>query len=702
MNAWFGRFALCIASGTLLVTVGCGGGGNNGGPQSPTTPIVTVTPSAATITILDSVSVQVTVKGSGGTPTGSVTLKSGSYSSSGTALSAGSATIKIAAGVLAVGTATLSATYTPDSASSSIYNSANGSADLKVTKAAPTVTVTPEATSISSDQALSVAVAVAAPAGSATPTGSVVLSSGTYTSASAELSSGNASFDIPAGSLAAGSVTISAAYTPDAAAAATYGSASGSAAIQVTMTSTISVNQAVSGGNITDQLLGMNMADWYDPTAPAILPAFKEAGIKVIRWPGGSWSDDYHWQTNSMCYSPSAGAPLQPGGWAHPNGVYQSIINDVEIPGGLDVALTANYGTDSTCTKGGDPQEAADWLSFAEAHGGTVSRITVGNEEYGSWETDLHAKPHDAATYADAVANGYYPDIKAVDKNVLVGVVVNPGWQPDWDTTALSKAKYDFVEYHFYPQGPGQESDAYITQQGAQDLTKQIEALKAELTAAGHPDTPIYVGEIGSVYTDPGKQSWSITQGLYAGQVLGESMNQGISRLTWWIGFGNCNGSSPTANLSASLYGWQNWGAYNVFSDGANDPTCPNAGPDGTMSPTARALQLFSNVAVEGESVLPAAVAGDSTNVRAYAATHSGGTAIVLFNVNQTMRAPVKVSLSGQSTSSDVKVITYSKAIYDKSKDDVWDAPVTTDMGAKDLPLSLSLDPWSMNVVIIQ
>jgi hypothetical protein len=395
-----------------------------------------------------------------------------------------------------------------------------------------------------------------------------------------------------------------------------------------------------------------------------------------------------------------AGTPLAPGGWAHPNGVYQNIINDVEIPGGFDVALTANYGTDKTCTKGGDPTEAAAWITFAEKNGGTVSHMTVGNENYGSWETDLHAKPNDPTTYATAVATGYYPDIKAVDKNVPVGVVVNPGNVPDWDTIVLANAKYDFVEYHFYPQGPGQESDMYLTQQAAQDLTKQVVALKAELKTAGKPDTPIYVGEIGSVYTNPGKQSWSITQGLYAGQALGEMMNEGVSRLTWWIGFGNCNGNS--GNMDSSLYGWQTFGAYNVFSDGANDPTCPNAGADGTMSPTARAFQLFSNVAVNGESVLMPAVAGDTTDVRAYAVTHSGGTAVVLFNLSETTSKDVKVTLSAQTTSSDVQVITYSKAIYDTSKNNKWDPPTTKDMGAQSLPLKLSLDPWSMNVVIIK
>jgi hypothetical protein len=47
-------------------------------------------------------------------------------------------------------------------------------------------------------------------------------------------------------------------------------------------------------------------------------------------------------------------------------------------------------------------------------------------------------------------------------------------------------------------------------------------------------------------------------------------------------------------------------------------------------------------------------------------------------------------------------VITYSKAIYDTSKNNKWDPPTTKDMGAQSLPLDLTLDPWSMNVVIIK
>ena len=40
--------------------------------------------------------------------------------------------------------------------------------------------------------------------------------------------------------------------------------------------------------------------------------------------------------------------------------------------------------------------------------------------------------------------------------------------------------------------------------------------------------------------------------------------------------------------------------------------------------------------------------------------------------------------------------------IYDQSENNVWADPTTTDMGAQNLPLTLILAPWSMNVVIVK
>jgi hypothetical protein len=473
--------------------------------------------------------------------------------------------------------------------------------------------------------------------------------------------------------------------------------------------SSVTVDLTSTGPAVTNSLLGMNMAIWYDlvTNQTAIVDAFQAAGITQVRWPGGSDSDLYHWADNSLC----------DGQFADTNDTFTNFVNDMAVPAKLDVALTANYGSDPTCTTGGEPSEAAAWATAALAAGITPSHMTVGNEEYGSWEYDLHSTPNDPTIYAAAVvgSTGFYQSIKAASPKTLVGVVVDAGSpNNEWDSTVLANAKgsYDFVEYHYYPETPGEENDTFLVQQAAQQLTTNINTIRSELTEWGTPNTPIYVGEIGGAYSNPGKQSWSITQGLYAGQVLGEMMNDGVSRLTWWIGFGNCNGTN--GNDTTSVYGWQDFGAYNVFSDGpTEDPTCPGAGPLGTMSPTAVAFQLFSQMAVNGQTVLTATVAGDTTDVRAYAATNPGGTALLLFNDNETTAQQVTVTLSGKSSSPSVNVTTYDKAIYDLSGSptgtppdpvgtSTWAPPTTTSMGTQSLPLTLTLTPWSMNMVIIQ
>jgi len=182
----------------------------------------------------------VTVNLSGGssspTPTGTVTLSSGTYTSAATTLTGGSASVTIPAGSLATGSDTLTANYAPDANSSSAYTSASGTASVTVTPLiVPTVTVTPGSGSVTTAQALMVTVAVSGGGSNPTPTGSVTLVSGSYTSAAATLNSGGTAINVPAGSLATGANTINATYTPDAASFSLYNSASGSASVTVTI-----------------------------------------------------------------------------------------------------------------------------------------------------------------------------------------------------------------------------------------------------------------------------------------------------------------------------------------------------------------------------------------------------------------------------------------------------------------------------------
>jgi hypothetical protein len=204
---------------------------------STSTPTVTVTPTPSTVTTIQGVSVTVAVSGGLGNPTatGSVTLSGGGYTSAPTALSGGSATINIPAGKLNTGTDTLTASYTPDSGSSSTYSSASGTGPVVVSAAVPTVTVTPGASSISTTQPLSVTVTVSGGTGNPTATGTVTLTGGSYTSAATVLSSGAATINIPADTLSAANYTFKATYTPDPSSSSVYSSASGTASTSVTV-----------------------------------------------------------------------------------------------------------------------------------------------------------------------------------------------------------------------------------------------------------------------------------------------------------------------------------------------------------------------------------------------------------------------------------------------------------------------------------
>ena len=200
---------------------------------STSTPTVTVTPNPTSLTTVQAVSVTVAVSGGTGnsTATGSVTLSGGGYTSSATTLSGGSATINVPAGSLAAGTDTLTATYTPDTNGSTFYTSASGNNAVVVSKAVPTVTVTPGASSINATQPLTVSVTVNGGTGNPTATGNITLTGGSYTSGATALSSGAATINIPAGTLSQGNYTFTATYTPDTNGSSIYAGASGTSSV---------------------------------------------------------------------------------------------------------------------------------------------------------------------------------------------------------------------------------------------------------------------------------------------------------------------------------------------------------------------------------------------------------------------------------------------------------------------------------------
>lgn len=129
-----------VALACVAVATGCGGGGgasastgtgtgSGGGNPQKETATVSVSPGKTSIEPGDALPVAVHVTGGKGTPTGTVTVASGNYTSNGTRLSAGVASIQIPPYALkANGSSGITASYSGDTA----YAEASGTATVMV------------------------------------------------------------------------------------------------------------------------------------------------------------------------------------------------------------------------------------------------------------------------------------------------------------------------------------------------------------------------------------------------------------------------------------------------------------------------------------------------------------------------------------------------------------------------------------------
>jgi len=200
---------------------------------TPLTPTITVTPAASTAVSTSSLSVKVTVTGSGATPSGTVTLSGGGYTSAAIALSGGIATIVIPANSLSAGNDTLTASYSGDAnyaqpreeprngPGDGVGNAAGLNRDRNPRRIYTGFGFHPERSGCGDR-------------GRVTPTGTVTLSGGGYTSTAETLVNGSYTFVIPANSLSAGTDTLTASYSGDANYVSSTGTTSGSTSPIVT------------------------------------------------------------------------------------------------------------------------------------------------------------------------------------------------------------------------------------------------------------------------------------------------------------------------------------------------------------------------------------------------------------------------------------------------------------------------------------
>ena len=392
----------------------------------------------------------------------------------------------------------------------------------------------------------------------------------------------------------------------------------------------ISINAAQTNRLVDARWFGINTAVWdgYLDT-PQTVSLLNEMGLQALRFPGGSLSDDYHWASNTT--------DTNAWTWGTSFANFAHLATNI----GAQAMITVNYGT-------GTPAEAAAWVrnSNLTNHYG-FKYWEVGNENYGTWETDSNTYPHDAYTYA-ARAQQYIQQMRAADPTIKIGLVVTPGetsyangysshpaYNPrtgqtnyGWTAVLLTTLKTlgvtpDFFIHHRYPEYTGNENDATLLQgtsgwaSDAADLRQQIK----DYFGTNGANIELLCTENNSSSGNQSKQSVSLVNGLYYADSLAQIMRTEFNSFFWWD---LRNGIDNTGSLDPSLYGWRLYGDLGTINGLGTALT--NRYPHFF---TAKLMQYFAR---SGDAVITAT--SDYQFLSAYAVRRTNG-ALTLLVINK-------------------------------------------------------------------
>jgi hypothetical protein len=456
-----------------------------------------------------------------------------------------------------------------------------------------------------------------------------------------------------------------------------------------TTASAVTVHPESNLGHLTPISIGINAAAWdgnlVDPSVPARVA---DANLRVLRYPGGSTSNNYHWLSNAP-EDPTHGTTTESANFD----AFMKVVQNA----GAEAMITVNYGS-------GTPEEAAQWVAYANkggrhyhgpvpsypgasstGHRYQIRYWEIGNELYGdgtygaSWE--LNNKSHDPTTYATGVVS-YSAAMKAIDPTIQIGMVLTaPGNWPDGQTSAVSPQPWndtvlpiacndiDFVSIHWYPQGPTGESDAALLaspQQGESTsvsytpgIADMVSSLKAKLTqycGQRASSIEIMVTETNSVSYNPGKQTTSLVNALYLDDAVMTWLENGVANVDWWA----LHNSPFDGNVDASLYGSYNFGDYGVLSRGTTSSNGAVEPAAGTPFPAYYGLQMLSYLGDAWDTMLKAESSNNFVSVHAVKQL-DGRVNVMLINKDPNVAQLVEVSLGRSRSRGHAQVFTYAQ-----------------------------------------
>ncbi len=345
------------------------------------------------------------------------------------------------------------------------------------------------------------------------------------------------------------------------------------------------------------------------------------AGIKAVRYPGGSYADIFNWQTTTG----------NDGAYVNSSDSFDNWMNTVVNPAGAQAIITVNYGSNPANNAGGDTNVAAAWVDYANntKHWGIkyweIGNEIGGNGYYGTtqnWEYDLHYPETNAATRVGQPALSpaaygtnavqFIKAMKSKDATISCGIGFAPG-NNAYNTPLLQAVgtNADFVIIHWYPG-----SDTASTLAASATISSTLNSSRTELT-----------------------------------NILGAARASQINIAVTETGAGNAVGA-PVALYAADNYlTWIENGVVNVdyqelhstpavFLQGSQQPACGYYG--------ALMSRLLANV---GDTFIKTTSA--QSELRVHATTRSDGmTGVMLVNLDPLISISATVNITGTNLAS--------------------------------------------------
>jgi hypothetical protein len=180
---------------------------------------------------------------------------------------------------------------------------------------------------------------------------------------------------------------------------------------------TVTVDAANVLSVMPDVGIGLHTSVYSNNFNQATLPSELAAGgIQLLRYPGGSYADIYHWSNHTATGGYAAAGDL--------NSDFGVFVTKLLEGSGSQAMVTVNYGSSHQHTMGGQPLEAAAWVAYANGDAGiynTPDDIAIGVDAEGNnWRTVGYWANLRASTPAQNPDNQY--DRFAINRDDPLGI----------------------------------------------------------------------------------------------------------------------------------------------------------------------------------------------------------------------------------------------------------------------------------------